>query len=72
LNVVTFGSASEYLQFAKPDLPGCLILDVDLPDINGLDLQGQMAGQPHPQIVFITDMGTSQLVARSRPERWIF
>ncbi len=57
LNVVTFGSASEYLQFAKPDLPGCLILDVDLPDINGLDLQGQMAGQPHPQIVFITGHG---------------
>ena len=48
LSVVAFGSASEYLEFPKPDLPGCLILDVDLPDINGLDLQGQMAGQPHP------------------------
>jgi len=57
LNVVTFGSAAEYLEFAKPDLPGCLILDVDLPDINGLDLQGQLVGQPHPQIVFITGHG---------------
>jgi len=57
LSVVAFGSASEYLEFPKPDLPGCLILDVDLPDINGLDLQGQMAGQPHPQIVFITGHG---------------
>jgi FixJ family two-component response regulator len=57
LNVVTFGSAAEYLEFAKPDLPGCLILDVDLPDINGLDLQGQLASQPHPQIVFITGHG---------------
>lgn len=54
LNVVTFGSAAEYLAFAKPDLPGCLILDVDLPDINGLELQGQLVGQPHPHIVFIT------------------
>src|SRR5437667_4416886 len=41
----------------RSNLPGCLILDVDLPDINGLDLQGQMAGQPHPQIVFITGHG---------------
>jgi FixJ family two-component response regulator len=57
LNVVTFGSAAEYLEFAKPDLPGCLILDVDLPDINGLDLQGQLVGQPHPHIVFITGHG---------------
>jgi FixJ family two-component response regulator len=57
LNVVTFGSAAEYLEFAKPDLPGCLILDVDLPDINGLDLQRQLASQPHPQIVFITGHG---------------
>ena len=57
LNVVTFGSAAEYLEFAKPDLPGCLILDVGLPDINGLDLQGQLAGQPHPHIVFITGHG---------------
>jgi len=57
LNVVTFGSAAEYLNYAKPDLPGCLILDVDLPDINGLDLQGQLAGEPHPHIVFITGHG---------------
>ena len=57
LNVVTFGSAAEYLEFAKPDLPGCLILDVGLPDINGLELQGQLAGQPHPHIVFITGHG---------------
>ncbi len=57
LNVVTFGSAAEYLEFAKPDLPGCLILDVDLPDINGFDLQSQLVGQLHPQIVFITGHG---------------
>jgi len=57
LHVVTFGSAAAYLNYAKPDLPGCLILDVGLPDINGLDLQGQLAGQPHPHIVFITGHG---------------
>ena len=57
LNVVTFGSAAEYMGFAKPDLPACLILDVELPDINGLDLQRQLAADHHPQIVFLTGHG---------------
>lgn len=57
LNVVTFGSAAEYLAFAKPELPACLVLDVQLPDINGLDLQRQIAVEHHPQIVFITGHG---------------
>lgn len=57
LNVVTFGSATEYIEFAKPELPACLILDVDLPDINGLELQRQIAAEQHPQIVFITGYG---------------
>ena len=56
LHVVAFGSAAEYLAYPKPDVPTCLVLDVELPDANGLDLQSQ-AGQPHPQIVFITGHG---------------
>jgi FixJ family two-component response regulator len=57
MNVVTFGSAAEFLDYAKPDLPACLILDIDLPDINGLDLQTQLAPGNHPPIVFITGHG---------------
>jgi len=57
LNVVTFGSAAEYIAYPKPDVPACLILDVELPDINGLDLQSQTAEGNHPQIVFITGHG---------------
>ena len=57
LNVVTFGSAAEYLAFRKPELPACLVLDVQLPDINGLDLQRQIAVEDHPHIVFITGHG---------------
>ena len=57
LHVVTFGSAAEYLAYPKPDVPSCLILDVELPDINGLDLQSQTADGYHPQIVFITGHG---------------
>ena len=57
LRVVTFGSAAEYLAYPKPDLPACLLLDVDLPGINGLDLQSQIEGGEHPQIVFLTGHG---------------
>jgi FixJ family two-component response regulator len=57
LHVVTFSSASEYIAYPKPDVPACLILDVELPDINGLDLQSQIAQGNHPQIVFITGHG---------------
>jgi FixJ family two-component response regulator len=57
LAAMTFGSAGEYVGAEKPDVPACLILDVELPDINGLDLQGQIAGSNHPPIVFITGHG---------------
>src|SRR5882724_8883180 len=57
LNAVAFGSAIEYIAAAKPNVPGCLLLDVQLPDINGLTLQGQLAKQEHPPIVFITGHG---------------
>jgi FixJ family two-component response regulator len=57
LRVVTFGSAAEYIAYPKPDVPACLILDVELPDMNGLDLQRQTAQGNHPPIVFITGHG---------------
>jgi len=57
MHVVTFGSAAEYLAYPKPDLPACLVLDVDLPDINGLDFQSQIGGGERPQIVFLTGHG---------------
>ncbi len=57
LHVVTFRSAAEYLAYPKPDVPACLLLDVQLPDINGLDLQSQTGPGGHPQIVFMTAHG---------------
>jgi FixJ family two-component response regulator len=54
---VTFGSAAEYMAYPRPDVPACLVLDVELPDINGLDLQSQIAQGNHPHIVFITGHG---------------
>ena len=58
LRAFTFGSASEYMAYERPDAPSCLILDVELPDINGLDFQHRTSGANHPQIVFITGHGT--------------
>ena len=55
--VILFASAAQYVECAKPDVPACLILDVELPDINGLDLQQELAAAPHPPIVFITGHG---------------
>ena len=57
LHAVAFGTAAEYIEYAKPDVPACLLLDVELPDINRLDLQSQIAQGNHPPIVFITGHG---------------
>ncbi len=54
---VAFSSIAEYLAFSRPDVPGCLILDVRLPDINGLEFQKQTDHAHHPPIVFITGHG---------------
>jgi FixJ family two-component response regulator len=57
MRAVAFGSAHDYVTADKPDVPACLILDVELPDINGLDLQREIAQGEHPPIVFITGHG---------------
>lgn len=54
---ITFGSAGEYSSYVRSDLPACLILDVELPDINGLDFQKQLSHGDHPPIVFLTGHG---------------
>jgi FixJ family two-component response regulator len=54
INCVAFASAAEYLRSANPTGPSCLLLDVSLPDINGLDLQSAIVRTDHPPIVFIS------------------
>jgi FixJ family two-component response regulator len=54
---VTFGSVAEYVAYTKPDVPACLILDVNLPVVNGLDFQRQLGDAYHPPIVFVTGHG---------------
>jgi FixJ family two-component response regulator len=58
LRVETFGSAREFLTHQPPDAPGCLVLDVRLPGLSGLDLQRELAGaQITMPIIFITGHG---------------
>jgi FixJ family two-component response regulator len=54
----TFGTAQEFLHSKRPDGPSCLVLDVRLPGVNGLDFQRQLAdaGFDIP-IIFITGHG---------------
>ncbi len=55
--VAVFSSAAEFLQFEKPDAPGCLILDLKLPGTSGLELQQQLADGDAPPIIFISGHG---------------
>ena len=54
----TFGSATEFIQAKRPDASTCLILDVELPDLSGLDLQTDLtkSGIEVP-IIFLTGHG---------------
>ena len=58
LRVETFPSAQEFLARSRADVPSCLVLDVRLPGLSGLDLQKRMAeGNIDIPIVFITGHG---------------
>jgi len=66
LRAETFASAREFLQGRTADLPGCLILDVRLPGLSGLDLQQEMAvANIHTPIIFITGHGDIPMTVRA-------
>jgi FixJ family two-component response regulator len=66
LNVATFSSAHEFLQSRRPDVPACLILDVRMPGLSGLDLQRDLAeANIHIPIIFITGHGDIPMSVRA-------
>src|SRR5499426_3658437 len=66
LQVETFPSAREFLQRRGADVPGCLVLDVRLPGLSGLDLQRELAeAQIHIPIIFITGYGDIPMTVRA-------
>ena len=66
LDVVTFPSAQEFLDHGPPEGPACLVLDVRMPGLSGLDLQKKLAetGFSVP-VIFMTGHGTVPMSVRA-------
>src|SRR6185369_12053448 len=66
LSVETFASAQDFLESSRPDVPSCLILDVRMPGLSGLDLQRDLAeAHIHVPIIFITGHGDIPMSVRA-------
>src|SRR5436190_19701810 len=66
LTVQTFSSAQEFLAFSRPDVPSCLVLDVQLPGLSGLDLQEELAkADVQIPIIFLTGHGDIPMTVRA-------
>jgi FixJ family two-component response regulator len=66
LNVQSFGSTEEFLQFKRPDAPGCIVLDVRLPGLSGLDFQREMVkSNIDLPVIFITGHGDVPMSVRA-------
>jgi FixJ family two-component response regulator len=66
LDAELFASAQEFLTAARPEIPSCLVLDVRLPGISGLDLQKQLAAENIGiPIIFITAHGDIPMSVRA-------
>lgn len=66
LRVEVFASAQDFLRSTRPDVPGCLVLDVRLPGLSGLDLQKRMAEvELEIPIVFISGHGDIPMSVRA-------
>jgi len=69
LRVEAFASAQDFLGTKRPDTPACLVLDVRMPGLSGLDLQLKLrdAGIPIP-VIFITGHGDIPMSVRAMKE----
>ena len=66
VQVELFGSAHEFLQAKRPDVPSCLVLDIRLPGISGLEFQRELAyANIHTPIIFITAHGDIPMTVRA-------
>jgi RNA polymerase sigma factor (sigma-70 family) len=66
LEVMSFSSAHDFLEGADPETPGCLLLDIRMPGMSGLDLQNELANAKISlPIIFITGHGTVPMSVRA-------
>jgi FixJ family two-component response regulator len=61
----TFRSAQEFLSRPRPNVPCCLVLDVTLPGVTGLELQEQLVDRAEMPIIFITGHGDVPMTVRA-------
>jgi FixJ family two-component response regulator len=66
MNVRSFGATEEFLRAKRPDVPGCIVLDVRLPGLSGLDFQRQLASSNiNLPVIFITGHGDVPMSVRA-------
>jgi FixJ family two-component response regulator len=66
LQVKTFASTQEFLQTKLPDCPSCLVLDVRLPGMSGLDFQSELLkANVHIPLIFMTGHGDIPMTVRA-------
>lgn len=65
-NVETFGAATEFLAVYNPSWPGCLVLDVRMPEMSGMELQEKLSsmGEPLP-VIILTGHGDLPMAVRA-------
>ena len=69
LEVQTFTSAREFLKSSRPEGPACLVLDVRMPGLSGMDLQRELArSEIHIPIIFLTAHGDIPMSVRAMKE----
>ena len=69
LRVETFASAADFMLAKRPDAPACLVLDVRMPGVSGLDLQRKLSDADiHIPIIFITGYGDIPMTVRAMRE----
>jgi len=61
----SFASAAEFLAYPRSPLPSCLLLDVTLPDLSGLDVQEMLAGKGEVPVIFVTGYGDVPTTVRA-------
>jgi len=65
MRVISFASATEYLAFIREDEPWCVVLDMRLPDMSGLELQCQSKDFRMPPIIFISGLADIRSAVRA-------